>query len=165
MNGRHVVIHSRVETWIALLLFAITGPARAWQVSSIDRERGVLMLHGVRKDLEQRYYDSTFHGLNLAALFDSYRAYTASPLSGIWDRVGRLFGVRPIESPAGLDAAAGFTGLEVAREHKGGLAYLLFDVDCDWEPEHGMMVVFHQDRPATWTTVDALELESDTFEQ
>jgi hypothetical protein len=100
-----------------------------------------------------------------ATLFDCYRAYTASPLSWFWERVGRLLGVRPIESPAGLDTAAGFSGVEVAREHQGGAAYLLFAVNCDWEPEHGMMVVYHKDRPTTWTTADALELESDPFEQ
>ena len=101
----------------------------------------------------------------LDALFDSYQDYTASPLSGLWDRIGRLFGVRPVESPAGLGTLAGFTGVEVAREHTRGAAYLLFNVDCDWEPEHGMVVVYHKDRPATWTTVDALELESDVPEQ
>jgi len=29
------------------------------------------MLRTIRKDLEQRYYDSTFHGVDLAAVFDS----------------------------------------------------------------------------------------------
>jgi hypothetical protein len=100
-----------------------------------------------------------------AALFDAYQEYTASPLTGLWDRIGRLFGVRPVASPEGLDAAAGFTGVEVAREHVRGAAYLLFDVDCDWEPEHGMIVVYHADRPASWTTADALELESDADDQ
>jgi hypothetical protein len=97
----------------------------------------------------------------LGALFDSYKAYTASPLSGFWDWVGGLFGVQPVESPAGLAAQAGFTGLEISHEYKNSLAYLLFEVDCVWEPEHGMMVVYHKDRPAECTTIDALDLPSD----
>ncbi|MCI0742624.1 MAG: hypothetical protein L0Y72_26625 [Gemmataceae bacterium] len=99
----------------------------------------------------------------LEALFESYKAYTdaPSPLSPLWNWLGGLLGVKPIESPEGLNTEAGFTDVEVAREHINGLAYLLFDVTCAWEPEHGMIVVYHKDRPATWTTVDALELESD----
>jgi hypothetical protein len=97
----------------------------------------------------------------LGALFESYRTYTASPLSGFWKWLGRCLGVKPIESPEGLDAAAYFLELQVAREYKGDAAYLLFSVNCSWEPEHGMLVVYHKDRPATWTTPDALELESD----
>jgi Domain of unknown function (DUF6985) len=97
----------------------------------------------------------------LSALFESYTEYTASPMSGIWDWVGRWFGVKPIESPEGLAAVASFMGLEVAREYKRDVAYVIFNVDCGWEPEHGMMVVYHKDRPATWTTVDTLDLESD----
>jgi len=96
----------------------------------------------------------------LDALFESYKEYTASSLSAVWGWVGRLLGVKPIESPEALDAC--FTGVEITREHTGGVAYVLFDVSCDWEPEHGMMVVYHKDRPATWTTPEALELESDT---
>ena len=86
---------------------------------------------------------------------------TASPLSGFWCRVGRWLGVKPIESPDGLAGVAGFTGVEVTRQYKGTAAYLLFGVDCGWEPEHGMTVVCHPDRPATWTTIDALELDAD----
>ncbi len=74
----------RVLTGFALLLFGILGTARAWQISSLDRQRGVLMLHGVRNDLEKHYYDSTFHGLNLAALFDSAEADLQSAQSNWW---------------------------------------------------------------------------------
>jgi hypothetical protein len=97
----------------------------------------------------------------LDALFESYQEYTASPLSGLWERVGRWFGVKPVESPSGLAGVAAFTGVEVARPYKNDAAYLLFAVNCGWEPEHGMVIVYHQDRPATWTTIDALELDAD----
>jgi hypothetical protein len=97
----------------------------------------------------------------LAALFDSYQQYTASPLSGFWTWLGRRLGVKPIESPDGLAVAAYFMSIEIAYEHVAGMSFSLFHVSCGWEPEHGMMVVYHPDRPATWTTPEALELESD----
>jgi C-terminal processing protease CtpA/Prc len=78
----------RVLTGFALLLFGIVGTARAWQITSLDRQRGVLMLHGVRNDLEKRYYDSTFHGLNLTALFDSAEADVRSAQNN-----GDIFGI------------------------------------------------------------------------
>jgi uncharacterized protein DUF6985 len=101
-----------------------------------------------------------FHA-TLGALFESYKEYTASPISGFWDWVGRKLGVKPIESPDELAASATFTELQIGCEHRSGVAYLVFNVDCDWEPEHGMLVVYHKDCPATWTTVDAMSLESD----
>ena len=154
--------------------FAAFGEAR-YEDEAGQRREGVLPLAiwdptgrgpSLHQELAYRHLldrEADVFRAALAALFDSYREYTASPLSGLWERIGRRFGVRPIESPEGLDAAAGFAGVEVASEHKGGAAYLLFSVNCDWEPEHGMMVVYQKDRPATWTTPDALELESDAF--
>jgi hypothetical protein len=99
----------------------------------------------------------------LGALFESYRAYTDAPgpLRPLRNWLGGLLGVKPVESPQGLNAEAAFTGVEVAREHVNGVAYVLFGVYCQWEPEHGMLIVYHRDRPASWTTADALELVSD----
>jgi hypothetical protein len=103
----------------------------------------------------------------LGALFESFKAYTdaPSPLSPFWNWLGGLLGVKHIESPAGLHTEAAFTGVKIARECINGVAYILFDVDCYWEPEHGIMIVYHQKRPATWTTADALELESDANDE
>lgn len=68
---------------VVALAIVATGTAQAVQITSLDRDRGVGMLRGIRKDLEQRYYDSTFHGLNLAALFDSAeRDIRAAPSNG-----------------------------------------------------------------------------------
>jgi hypothetical protein len=97
----------------------------------------------------------------VAALFDSYRSYRASPFGEHAARLQKWLGVASIASPEGLDAGAGFIEVEFAREHVGGAAHVLFGVDCDWEVEHGMTVVYHPDRPATWTTPDALDLDSD----
>jgi C-terminal processing protease CtpA/Prc len=55
----------------ALLLFAPLASARGQRPISWERDRGVTMVRSVRHDLEKYYYDSTYHGLNLAAHFDS----------------------------------------------------------------------------------------------
>jgi C-terminal processing protease CtpA/Prc len=61
--------------WVAVALLApISGTARAQDITAFDRDRGLLMLRAVRRDLEQYYYDSTYHGLDLAARFDSATA-------------------------------------------------------------------------------------------
>lgn len=94
----------------------------------------------------------------IAALFESYKEYTASPFSAVWDWIGLRLGVKPVESPEGLAAKACFANLEIVDESRGGFAFVLFNVVCDWEPEHGMIIVCHKDQPASWTTADALEL-------
>jgi C-terminal processing protease CtpA/Prc len=43
-------------------------------MTGFDRTRDRLMLHAVEQDLRQYYYDTTFHGLALATLFDSAEA-------------------------------------------------------------------------------------------
>src|SRR5262245_33400481 len=101
----------------------------------------------------------------LGALFESYQEYADSPMSVIWGWVGRWLGVRPITSPAGLAVAAEFNGVEIAREYHRDSAYVVFNVHCDWDSEHGMMVVYHKDKPATCTTWDAFDLESDGPEE
>jgi hypothetical protein len=99
----------------------------------------------------------------LGALFECYNEYTDAPslLSPLWKWLGRKLGIKPIETADGLNTEAAITGVEFTREHINGLAHILFNVTCNWEPEHGWMIVYHKDRPATWTSVDALELESD----
>jgi hypothetical protein len=53
--------------------------------------------------------------------------------------------------------ASQLTSVEIAREHHHGMAYLVFHVDCNWEMEHGMNVVYHKDRPAAWTWDDGID--------
>ena len=43
------------------------------------------------------------------------------------------------------------------REHRDGVAFLVFDVDCDWEVEHGMYVAYHPATGAKWATADGLD--------
>lgn len=67
-------MRSLLQAGMGLLLLSVARPVHARQMGPLDRERGVLMLHAIQKDLAQRYYDSTFHGLNLKALCDSAEA-------------------------------------------------------------------------------------------
>lgn len=65
-----------------------------------------------------------------------------------------------------LEAITGQANLDhvqIMREHHDGVSYLVFNVDCDWEIEHGMAVVYHPEKGAEWTTADGLYdlLESD----
>ena len=78
----------RCPVIVGLLLLGVTGAGQALQLRGNDRERGLLMLRTIRRDLEKRYYDSTFHGLNLAALFDSAETDIRSASSN-----GDVFGI------------------------------------------------------------------------
>jgi len=51
------------------LLGALAQRPIAW-----ERDRGTTMLRVIREDLQKNYYDSTYHGLDLAAHFDSAAA-------------------------------------------------------------------------------------------
>ena len=59
---------------VILILAAAAGPLRAQGYTDLDRQRAQLMLDVVRRDLMANYYDSTFGGLPIAAMFDSARA-------------------------------------------------------------------------------------------
>jgi len=75
--------------WVAVALLApISAKAGAQGVSNFDRDRGLSMLRTIRRDLEQHYYDSTYHGLDLAARFDSAAVRIRAAQSN-----GEIFGV------------------------------------------------------------------------
>ena len=56
----------------ALLIF--TAPVSAQQITRLERSRGFTMLDLVRDDIEKNYFDSTYGGVQLGAVFDSARA-------------------------------------------------------------------------------------------
>jgi len=60
-----------------LCLGCLASPAAAQDMTGMDRQRDRLMLRAVQDDIRQHYYDTTFHGLDLAALFDSTDAMIA----------------------------------------------------------------------------------------
>jgi hypothetical protein len=75
-----------------------------------------------------------------------------------------IAGLRPADSLEQLRGRFALGRVELAREHRGGFAHLVFTVDSDWQDEHGLVVVYSPDqREAAWTTYDGLFdlLESD----
>jgi hypothetical protein len=76
----------------------------------------------------------------------------------------QITGLKPAASVADLAGKFAVTRLDISREARGGFAHLTFHVDCDWQDEHGLMIVYSPDtREVTWTTWDGLYdlLESD----
>lgn len=53
-----------------------------------------------------------------------------------------------------ITKAAEVREIELSSKHHNGLAFVIVNVDCDWEPEHGMYVVYHRDKSAEWTNHD-----------
>jgi hypothetical protein len=86
----------------------------------------------------------------LEALYRSYQQYYED------ERWRRICDLPEIAAPAGITAAAHLLDVQVCRESADGVAHLLFAVDCDWEQEHGMCVVYRKDIGADWTTFDGL---------
>lgn len=95
-------------------------------------------------------HEATVCNAVLRALFASYRQYSED------ERWRKICGLPEIGGPEGLTAAAHLLRFEVTRGHEGGASRLLFEVDCDWEQEHGMYVVYHRDWGAEWTTGDGV---------
>jgi hypothetical protein len=86
----------------------------------------------------------------LAALYRSYQQYYED------ERWRRICDLPEIAAPEGITAAAHLLNVQVCRESADGMAHLLFAVDCDWEQEHGMCVVYRNDSGADWTTIDGV---------
>jgi ribosomal protein L12E/L44/L45/RPP1/RPP2 len=87
----------------------------------------------------------------LEALYRSHQQYYED------ERWRRICDLPEIQSPAGVTAAAHLLGVRVCRESADGVAHLLFEVDCDWEQEHGMCVVYRKDTGADWATFDGVD--------
>lgn len=87
----------------------------------------------------------------LEALHRSYQQYYED------ERWRRICDLPEITSPAGVTAAAHLCDVRVCRESAEGVAHLLFEVDCDWEQEHGLCVVYRKDTGGDWTTFDGVD--------
>ena len=91
------------------------------------------------------------------ALFDSYRRYYADEQGRFAnERLRALYGLPEIGTPDGLTAIAHLLHLWVPRLQIEGVAPLVFPVECDWEAEHGMFVVYHPSLGVEWTCFDGL---------
>lgn len=71
----------------------------------------------------------------------------------------RMAGVRPAASVEELIEARRFSviDLTITREHKKGFSYLQFQLEADWEDDHGLYVVYAPAaRKADWCSADVL---------
>jgi C-terminal processing protease CtpA/Prc len=74
MKDSPLVTTSRLTIFVFLtLLFAVNLSVMVaqQQVSSLDRERGHVMLHAIKEDLKKNYYDPDYHGMDLETRFKS----------------------------------------------------------------------------------------------
>ncbi len=69
----------------------------------------------------------------------------------------QVSGIGPADSPAALAGRYALPDADVRREHRGGVAFVVFWVDAARRGEHGLGVVYHPDRPAEWATGDGLD--------
>jgi hypothetical protein len=75
-----------------------------------------------------------------------------------------VFGMPTAETPDRLHGHFAIARLDIAREARGGFAYLLFLIDADWGDDNGPVIAYAPDTgEATWTTWEGLYelLESD----
>ena len=74
-------------TWFLLAgpLFVVSGQQPA---SSIDRDRGSVMLRIIKEDLKNNYYDPAYHGMNLEARFKASDERVKEATS-----LGQIFGI------------------------------------------------------------------------
>jgi hypothetical protein len=124
--------------------FAVAVPARAGSEPSAAQAKALAHLleneAGVFKKVA-------------AEAWDSFRyAYGQSH----WRRMA---GLRPAASAEELidGRRVSVIGLTITREHKKGFAYLQFQLEADWEDDHGLYVVYAPaGKKADWCSADVL---------
>jgi C-terminal processing protease CtpA/Prc len=118
---------------VAVALLAPISGADAQGLSGYDRERGLVMLRMIRRDLEEFYYDSTYHGLDLGTRFDSATARVRAAGSN-----GEIFGVMAMALFELNDSHTWFYPPQRVNEVDQGWDLQLFGDSCyvvDVDPE------------------------------
>lgn len=93
----------------------------------------------------------------MEALFASYRYYYQDEQGRFADEHLRArYGLPAIAAPEGLTVIAHLRHLRIPRSQIEGVSPLVFTVDCDWEAQHGMFVVYHPTLGVEWTCFDGL---------
>jgi hypothetical protein len=96
---------------------------------------------------------------NEPAVFDAVQAQVWDSFRNAYDQEHwrRIAGIKPAAAVEDLAGRFALTRLDVTHESRGGFAHLVFNVDSDWQDEHGLMVVYSPDtREATWTSYDGV---------
>lgn len=107
-----------------------------------------------------------FLGANEPAVLDAVTAQAWESFQHAYqdEHWRKIAGVKSAASPDELRGRFAFPRVELTREHRGGLAHLVFTVEADWQDEHGLLIVYSPDtREAAWTSHDGLDelLEAD----
>ena len=110
---------------------------------------------------------SEFQQATFRFLVENEAAVADAVLKEVWESFQNAYSQEHWRKVAGLKPAASlddlrgkfaFTSVAVTREHRGGFAHLVFNIDSSWQDEHGLMVVYSPDtRESAWTTFDGLD--------
>jgi len=87
-SGRRLLLRSAVVCTLVSAVLAAAALVFAQGLRDTDRTRGRTMLRVIKKDLLNRYYDPTFHGLDLEARFQEAEQALEQATS-----VGHMFGI------------------------------------------------------------------------
>jgi hypothetical protein len=68
----------------------------------------------------------------------------------------RRYGLPAIAGAESLTAIAHLLKVQIPRSQIEGVSPLIIPVDCDWEQEHGLFLVYHPTLGAEWTCFDGL---------
>jgi C-terminal processing protease CtpA/Prc len=66
--------HLAIASRLVAALVIVAPPVAAQQITRLERSRGFTMLDLVRDDITKNYFDSTYGGVDLGAVFDSAHA-------------------------------------------------------------------------------------------
>ncbi|MDB4870625.1 MAG: peptidase, partial [Gemmatimonadales bacterium] len=67
--------HSATAIRLAAAVLILAPPVAAQELTRLERSRGFTMLDQARHDIVDNYFDSTYGGLDLKAVFDTARAH------------------------------------------------------------------------------------------
>ncbi|QJW96938.1 DUF6985 domain-containing protein [Frigoriglobus tundricola] len=107
---------------------------------------------------------------NEAAVFEAVAGQVWESFQSVYEQeqLRALMMLRPAANAADLTGRFAVTRLDIAREARGGFAHLVFQVECEWQDEDGLLIVYSPDtRSAAWTAWEGLSdvLESDEPEE
>ncbi len=88
----------------------------------------------------------------LNTVFESFQAAYSQEY---WRNLIRL---QPADSIEALRGRFSFENVRISRSERNGLAFLIFDLDSDWQDEHGLIAVFNPSAGAAlWGCLDDLD--------
>ena len=107
---------------------------------------------------------------NESTVFDAVAGQVWESFQSVYEQeqLRAILMLRPAASATDLAGRFAINRLDIAREARGGFAHLVFQVECDWQDEDGLLIVYSPDaQSAAWTAWEGLSdlLESDEPEE